>query len=145
MSQYNERYDDLSEDIIDNFKSIVDSKSFPADIKFRYLSDSKMKCVVKIEKLSDKNQFLMENDILVLFNEELYDSMVSDEEMVKILIEQEIDKIAFNPNNGKIKINKPNFVTFTPLVEKYGVDKVMRANQVGELVSNPDKESDFVA
>ena len=145
MSNYNERYDNLSEDIIEDFLKVVGTKNFPLDINFTYLSDSKLKQVIKLEKISDKYQFLLEKDILVTFNEDLYDTMISDEEMIQILIEQELDKISFNPSNGKIKITKPNLVTFTPLVDKYGVDKIMRANQVGELASEQkaDMESNF--
>ena len=58
---------------------------------------------------------------------------VFDEESVQILIEQEIDKISINIDNGKIKLIKTDLNTFSAIVNKYGVEKVARANKVEEL------------
>jgi hypothetical protein len=58
---------------------------------------------------------------------------VYDEESVTILFEQEIDKIYINIDSGKIKLVKTDLNTFSSLVNKYGMEKVARANKVEEL------------
>ena len=58
---------------------------------------------------------------------------VYDEESITILFEQEIDKIEINLDSGKIKLLKTDLNTFSSLVNKYGVEKVARANKVEEL------------
>lgn len=136
-----ERYEELSEDIRELFNSIYDSKAFALKIGFEFIYDPKMKQLIKVQKLADIYQFLLKKDVIVLINEDLYDKM--DEESVKILFEQEIDKIGVNSTNGKIVMNKPDIVTFSPLIAKYGADKVMRANQVDVL--SAEQEDDMVS
>ena len=72
--------------------------------------------------------------------------LVFDEESVEILIEQEIDKISVNIDSGKIKMVKPDLNTFSSLINKYGIEKIARANKVEELYSEQknDTEEDFI-
>lgn len=58
---------------------------------------------------------------------------VFDDESIQILIEQEIDKVTMNIETGKIKLIKTDLNTFSAIVNKYGVEKVARANKVEEL------------
>lgn len=136
-----ERYEELSEDIKELFMEIFNSKSFALTIGFEFVYDPKLKQVIKIQKLSDIYSFLLKKEIIVFVNEDLYDKM--DEESLKILFEQEIDRLGVNSKNGKIVMNKPDIVTFSPLITKYGAEKVMRANQVDVLSS--EQEDDMVS
>jgi hypothetical protein len=65
-----------------------------------------------------------------------------DEESRTILIEQEIDKINMNVESGKIKLVKTDLNTFASLVNKYGVEKVSRANQVESLFIEQKEDSE---
>jgi hypothetical protein len=66
---------------------------------------------------------------------------VFDEESITILFEQEIDKININLDSGKIKLVKTDLNTFSSLVNKYGVEKVARANKVEELYQEQQKDA----
>jgi len=81
--------------------------------------------------LADQYAFLLNKELLVSVNEDLFN--VFDEESISILIEQEIDKISIETESGKIKMIKPDLSTFSALITKYGVEKVAKANQVEEL------------
>jgi hypothetical protein len=74
---------------------------------------------------------------------------VFDDESVVILMEQEIDKININIETGKIKLVKTDLNTFSSLVNKYGVEKVARANKVEEIYNEQkkdnNKDEDFIA
>jgi len=133
-----ERYEELSDDVKKRFMEIYESKSFPIKIGFKFVDDSKLKQVIKIQKLSEIYQFLLEKEVIVYFNEALYDKMDSDD-LVQILIEQELDKLSINIDNGKIKMNKPDLITSVGLINKYGSDAVMRANQI-DIMSNEQSE-----
>jgi hypothetical protein len=63
-----------------------------------------------------------------------------DEESATILFEQEIDKVNINLDSGKIKLVKTDLNTFSSLVNKYGVEKVARANKVEELYQDQQKD-----
>ena len=64
-------------------------------------------------------------------------------------MEQEIDKININIETGKIKFVKTDLNTFSAIVNKYGVEKVARANKVEELYQEQKKdgkvEDEFIA
>lgn len=138
------KFYNLSEDTIDTFKSIFTKKSFPFNIGFQYVGSESQKNLIKISKISDQFSFILERELLVSINEDLM--MVFDEESMQILIEQEIDKISVNIDTGKIKLVKPDLTTFSSLINKYGIEKIAKANKVEELYSEQkqDKEEDFI-
>jgi hypothetical protein len=126
-----DRFNELSDDTIQEFMDIFNRKSFPLPIKFQFIGDSKSKNVIKIAKLPDDISFVLDKELKVTINEDLLNAY--DEESITILFEQEIDRINHNIDSGKIKLVKTDLNTFSSLVNKYGVEKVARANKVEEL------------
>jgi len=134
----NERFDVVSDDIKEKFLDVYKQKTFQFDIKFKFVDDSKLKKVIEIKKIPDLYSFILEKEVLVLINEETFDKL--DKDSQEILIEQEIDKISLNIETGKITMNKPDIVTFSPLISKHGIDKVAKANQVEDLTVDQQEE-----
>jgi len=122
---------EVSEDAISTFFEVFNKKAFPVSIKFQFEGDDKQKELIKISVIPPKFVFLLEKEILISINEDLM--TVFDEESITILIEQEIDKININVETGKIKLVKTDLNTFSSIVNKYGVEKVARANGTQEL------------
>lgn len=138
------KFYNLSEDTVQTFKTAFTKKSFPFNIGFQFIGSESQKNLIKISKISDQFSFILEKELLVSINEDLM--LVFDEESVQILIEQEIDKISVNIDTGKIKLVKPDLTTFSSLINKYGIEKIARANKVEELYSEQkqDTEEDFI-
>ena len=90
-------------------------------------------------KKTPKFQFIIGKDLLISINEDILN--VFDDESVTILLEQEIDKINMNIETGKIKLVRTDLNTFSSLVNKYGVEKVARANKVEELYKEQQKDA----
>jgi hypothetical protein len=134
-----DRFYELSEDTIDDFFAIFNKKSFPVSIKFQFIGDTKQKSLIKIAKIADDYSFVLKKELKVCINEDLMNAY--DEESVTILFEQEIDKININIDSGKIKLVKTDLNTFSSLVNKYGVEKVARANKVEELYQEQQKDA----
>lgn len=126
-----DRFYELSEDTINDFLDVFKGKSFPIEIKFQFIGDSKQKNLVKIAKISDDYAFVLQKELKVTINEDLLNAY--DEESIQILFEQEIDKININLDSGKIRLVKTDLNTFSGLVNKYGVEKVTKANGVENL------------
>jgi len=126
------------------FMEIYDKKSFPVNIKFLFQGNSKQKQLVKIKKISEEYVFELGKEILVSINEDLLD--VFDDESVTILFEQEIDKIQVKFDTGKITIKDFNLRTNAGIVNKWGIDKVAKANQIEDLYSEQvkDGKEDFI-
>ena len=130
---------EVSEDTIKTFFEIFNKKSFPVSIGFQFIGNEKQKELIKVTKISDPYAFLVKKEILVSVNDDLMS--VFDEESITILMEQEIDKININIETGKIKLVKTDLNTFSSIVNKYGVEKVARANKVEELYQDQQKDA----
>ena len=140
-----DKFYEISEDSISKFYDVFNKKAFPVGVKFQFIGCEKQKELIKISKISDQYSFILQKEILIAINEDLMS--VFDEESITILIEQEIDKININLDSGKIKLVKTDLNTFSSLVNKYGVEKVAKANKVEELYHEQKKDGkdDFLS
>ena len=146
MSDKPEKFYILSEDTINDFMEVFDTKSFPVDVKFEFIGNSKQKKLIAITKIAEDANFLYDKDVKVSINEALMDSF--DEEVRTILIEQEIDKIGIDLKTGKIKFLKLDveFSASSGLINKYSLEKVAIANGVEYLAieQKQDMDADFI-
>jgi len=142
-----DKYYEISEYTIARFYEVFNKKSFPVSIKFQFIGCEKQKELIKVSKIPDHFAFVIQKEIFVSINDDLMS--VFDDESITILIEQEIDKININIETGKIKFIKTDLNTFSAIVNKYGVEKVARANKVEELYQEQKKdgkvENEFIA
>lgn len=129
----------ISDDTISLFKTTFSKKSFPFNVGFEFVGSESQKNLIKISKIPDQFSFIIEKELLVQINEDLM--QVFDTESIQILFEQEIDKISVNMDTGKIKMVKPDLTTFSSLINKYGIDKIARANKVEELYSQQKEDA----
>jgi hypothetical protein len=137
---------ELSEDTTGKFFEIFNKKSFPLSIKFQFIGDEKQKELIKVSLINPRFSFLLGKEILISVNEDIMNAF--DDESVTILMEQEIDKIYINIETGKMKLIKTDLNTFSSLVNKYGVEKVARANKVEELYQDQKRDArdeEFIA
>ena len=125
------KFYEVSEDAVQIFEDVFSNKSFPIKVDFQFIGAEKQKQLIKISKLPEQYSFLLKKELLVTINEDLLN--VFDDESIKILIEQELDKVSIDIDSGKIKMIRPDLTTFSSIINKYGIEKVSRANQVEEL------------
>jgi len=137
---------DVSEDTINIFDEII-RKKLLNEVAFQFIGNDSQKVVIKISKLSDQYEWMLRKHILVSINETLMSKF--DDESINILFEQEIDKIHFDLEKGKVKLIKPDISTFSSLIKKWGIEKISRANQLADLskdlVVSTDFDNDFIS
>ena len=88
--------------------------------------------------MPDRYSTLLKAELLVSFNEDYFDAF--DDEAKDILIDQELALVEFNLEKGTLKIGRPDLVTSSGIIRKYGVDAVGRANQVKDLYTSQQLE-----
>lgn len=137
-----ETYYEIDSATEEQFLDVFNRKAFPVNIKFLFQGNSKQKQMIKVAKIPDQYAFALGKELLVSFNEDIMNAF--DDDSIEILIEQEIDKININIESGKIKLISTDLNTFSSIVNKWGVEKVARANKVEELYSEQkaDAEND---
>lgn len=140
MSTTESKYYDLSEDTQKEIQAIMDKLALPFNIKIKYLGDSKMKKVIKLQKANDVTSHLTKIDLLVFINEDYYINMEA--KGSEILVYQEFDRLAFDIAKGTFKIGNFILQTNPGVLKKYGIDAVAEANQLTDLYTQQKKESD---
>lgn len=133
-----EQYEVVSDEVIAYFKGIERSFALPMDINFVFVANSKQKKLIKISKISDTYAYLLNADILVVFNEDYYNNF--EDQTKQILIEQEIDKIEFDLEKGTIKIKEPEINTSSGIIEKFSLKAVENANTIQRLYEKQKKD-----
>lgn len=129
------------ENVIENFQKIIEQFAFPFDLKFVFVTNNKSKKLIKISKISDQFSFLLDAHLLVTFNEDFYQHF--DEQNTTILIEQEIDRIEANGENGKVTLNNnPLISTSSGILEKFTLDFVKNANKLEREYLSQIKDKD---
>mgnify|MGYP001768261202 CR=1 FL=1 len=135
-----EQFHELSDYIIEYFSGLEKKLNLPVDIKYVYQADDKQKSLIKIIKIADRYSNLLKADLLVSFNEDFFDAF--DDEAKNILIDQELALIEFNLEKGTLKIGRPDLITSSGVIRKYGVSAVERANQVKDLFNDQQLEQE---
>jgi len=128
-----EQYYKLDEDIIDYFKNIERDFAFALNIDYLFQANTKQKQLITVKKIADNLAVLLEAELLVTVNEHYFNVM--DDDMIKILFEQEIDKILPNLEKGTIKIVQPSLKTSAGIVKKFTYVNVERANETQRLLA----------
>ena len=139
------KYYQLSNESISKFSEVFNKKAFPMAVRFQFVGCETQKQLIKISKMPEHFEFLLERELLIIMNEDLL--RIFDDESIDILIEQELDKVSISIDSGKIKLVKPDLTTFSGIISKYGIEKVARANQVEELYDQQKKDGndEFIA
>jgi len=143
MSTENEnesKYYDLHEDTLEVIQTIIDKMALPFNIKIKFLGNSKLKTLCKLQKINDIFSHITGIDLIIFINEDYFISF--DENKAEILIYQELDRLEFDLNKGTFKIAQYPLQTTIGVLKKYGIDAVAEANQLIELYSQQKLEAD---
>ena len=133
-----EQYYELDQDIIDYFKKLEREFAFAIDIDYLFQSNTKQKQLMSIKKIPDNYAVILKSELIVTVNEEYFSLM--DDDIIKILFEQEIDKIIQNLEKGTLKISQPTLKTSAGIVKKYTYVNVERAIETQRLLVENKQE-----
>lgn len=134
-----EQYYELDQEIVDYFKEIERDFAFAIDVPFLFQANTKQKKLISVKKISDNFAVTLKSEILVTVNEDYFYKM--DDDIRKVLFEQEIDKIVPNLEKGTIKIVQPRLKTSAGIVKKFTYENVERANEVERLLAENKVEN----
>ncbi len=116
-------YEKPSEALAELFDKVKESTSIPHWVEFELLINNKLKDVYKIVKLNDLIGALTEGmNFVVVVNEEIIEQLPV--ELQEILLVESLAGV-FISESDAISLEKPNFSTFTGVLQKYGHDKII--------------------
>lgn len=134
------KFYELAAETIEDVEKVMGNMSIPFKIKTKYVGVSRQNTLIKLKKASPEVQYTTNIDMFVFMNEDFLDNL--DEEAIKILMHQELDKLNFDIAKGTFKLGKFRLQTNEGILNKYGIDAVARANQLSELYHKQAKDND---
>jgi hypothetical protein len=126
-------------DIIELFEDILEEKNLEISLNFEFQGNKRLNKLLKLIKIPDQYSLAMNKDVLVQFNIDYFD-LLDDDEIKKILIEQEIDKIEYNLSKGTWKLGNYAVTTNFGIINKWTYNKVGKAIETEKLLSEQLKE-----
>lgn len=134
MSEDNDsKFYDLHENTIEMIENLMENMAIPFNIKIKFVGNTKLKQVVKLQKMSDIVSHLSHIELIIFINEDYFIKL--EDKNAEILVYQELDRLEFNVEKGTFKIGKFQLQTTTGVLKKYGIDAVSEANQLTELLT----------
>lgn len=91
------------------------------------MSNPKLKVVGKVIKANEIVKHLNDIDVVILLNETIFDQL--EEEQKMIVAEELVAEIFYDSEKDVLKLIKPDLVTFSGVVAKYGYEKYMRKKE----------------
>ena len=80
------KFYEVSEDTQKEFFNVFNKKSFPISVGFQFIGSEKQKQLIKISKLADQYTFLLNKELLVSVNEDLFNVFVCTDHFVEGLL-----------------------------------------------------------
>lgn len=112
-----------SEDVVNLFEEVREQTSIPHWIQFEVLCNNKQKELYKIQKANDVLEVLTDGvNFVVILNEEILDELPSDLQEMAII--EAIAGVSVSETDA-VSLDKPNFNTYTGVLEKYGHQEVI--------------------
>lgn len=138
MNTNQDKFIEISDDTQKFFDNILSNIHLPYSLNYQLVNATKQKQVIKIMKVPEVYSFLMKVDMVLCFNENMFEKL--DDKSKEILILQEIDKYTVDIENGRIRVNRPDLTTFSGIIKKYGWEDVSRANQLENLLESQNAD-----
>lgn len=134
-----DQYYELDQEIVDYFIDIEKDFALALDISYLYQTNTKQKQLISIKKIPDNLAVTLNKELIVTVNEKYFNLM--DDNIIRILFEQEVDKIIPNLEKGTLKIVQPSLRTTAGIVKKHTYELVERAHETQRLL-NENKETE---
>jgi hypothetical protein len=121
------RYSELNEENEEVFIKVVEFSNLHNYINFKFLHSDKLKEIGKVVRANDLTKYSTGIDLFILVNELVYDQL---EDLQKEIVAKEITaSIHYDTEKDKIVLTKPDFTTYSLLLDKYGYDEYKRLKE----------------
>jgi hypothetical protein len=134
-------YEKASEEVVKLFDEIIrDNTNLTGQVEIELLCNDNQKELIKISKLNDLVGKLTEGlNFAVVVNEKIFDQLPID--MQKIALIESVSGISVS-DNGTISNNKPDFTTYTGVLQVYGHEAVIRMKESIKSLYDAEKNKE---
>jgi len=123
MAKYEEPFED-TQMLFDQFISQLDNLR---EVNIKIIVQNNLKEIGKVNKASDLNKHMHSYDVVILLNESVFEALEDEQRLM--VVEELIAQIYFDDEKEKVSIIKPDVITFSLLLTKYGTEKYLRLRE----------------
>jgi hypothetical protein len=135
------KYEEPFEDTKDLFKKFIELSGLDKYINIVILNSPKMKEIFKIAKASEILKYRAGDDVNIFINEGILDQL--SEEQREMIVQESLAGLHWNDEKEKLEISKPDVVTHSGVISKFGFDKYSVLHETIKLLyaQQEDKET----
>jgi hypothetical protein len=134
-------YRDLSHENQELFAEVENETTIPHWVSFGLLANDNQKEIYKINKANDVIEKLTDGiNFVIILNEEIFDQL--DEDQQKIVFHECLAGIVYDSEKDKILFNKPDFSTYTGLLNKFGQEQIITLKESVKSLYDQKKQKE---
>ena len=134
------KFEKASEDAEKLFDEIREKTTIQQWVEFKVLCNNKQKTPCEIFKNNELVEILTEGvNFAIVFNEEIFDQLPDD--MKEMVVVEKLAGVSVD-DNDKIALVKPDFNTYTGVLQKYGHDPIIRLKESIKSLYDAKKQKD---
>lgn len=138
LPKFHELMPEVDAEIADFFYSLIDENVVTA----KFLGCRTQSDVLVVKKTSDDIALLLGVNVIVYVNEAVYQAIAGNEKLCHIAMADEISKVEYDLETGKVTICKKMFQSKESVLKKFSYEEVKAAKDLVKLTRDQLKEKE---
>lgn len=123
------KFSEIPQDVSDYFNEIFDKHTTLGHyVTVKLVNNEKLKHLIEIKKFNDLVTFLLNKEIVVSFNSQIFD--ILDEKQREILILEALQAIEYDSEKDQLKLVAPDVATYSPIIKKYTIETYLETQDI---------------
>lgn len=134
------KYEEPFEDYQAMFNEAIETADLARFVVVTVLANDKAKDIFKVSKANDLLKFRTGDDVIIVINQKIFERL--SEPQQRIIVEEAISYISFDPENEKVSITQPDFMAHSGVLRKYGFETIESVRESVKALYQADKEAE---
>jgi hypothetical protein len=135
MAKYEQPYEDTT----DLYDKIIEKTGLKNYINITVLNNSKAKEIFKVNKANELLKYRTNDDVIIVINENAMDKLTPEQK--EMVVVESLASIHYNVEKDRLEISKPDVVTFSGILSKYGFENWNNLRETINLLFQSEKQT----
>jgi hypothetical protein len=133
------KFTEVSNETQKIFDQVIEAASIEHMMTIKILGSNRIKIIGKVCKATDIVKYMTDNDVIIVVNEHLFDML--DNIQQHMIADELVTAISYNNVTGDPIITKPDVITFSGIINKYGAEPLLRVHEIIRLAIQQEKDA----
>ena len=121
-------YFELFKDVEDKFLNAISAADLEHKVNIKVLGCNTQKTVTKVAKATPILRYLGKTDVIITVNEVIFEQL--NDLHKSMVVDETLAEISWDNDKDKLVISKPDFATFTLILQKYTCDEMLAERDI---------------